>query len=239
MKIGKTAYILAIVSTLAVMNPVNSFADVENGRAAANRGDFKTAMKEWKPLAEDGNSEAQYNLGRLYARGDGVKQDFKIAFRWFELAALQGHPKAQLALALMYERGDGVKKDLHTAELWRSGKALLERRKPLETSQPEIDVAVAPPPPIPAPEENTQIAANDPLPAVAPANVTHAEEAVAPPPLPASPDLNAFAAPLPDMPDNSNPENAKKGEAQGNVSACSYVLPFPASLMCTLLAVEK
>jgi hypothetical protein len=48
-------------------------ADVIKGVVAAERGDFSTAFKELYPLAEQGNSVAQYMLGLMYARGDGVK----------------------------------------------------------------------------------------------------------------------------------------------------------------------
>lgn len=86
-------------------------ADYESGRKAANRGDFAHALREWMPLALAGNADAQYGLGRMYARGDGVMRDFKEAARWFTLAAEQKHPKASVKLGMMYEYGDGVVKD--------------------------------------------------------------------------------------------------------------------------------
>ncbi|MBX9677833.1 MAG: sel1 repeat family protein [Gemmataceae bacterium] len=97
-------------------------ADVEKGRTAANRGDFETALSEWRASAQQGDSEAKYLLGRLYANGDGVQRDFQAAFQWFLAAAKAGHRGAQQALAKMYERGDGVQKDRTKAALWRSGK---------------------------------------------------------------------------------------------------------------------
>ena len=56
-----------------------ALADVEAGRDAANKGDFETALSEWRPLAEAGDPEAEYLLGRLYANGDGVPRNFKQA----------------------------------------------------------------------------------------------------------------------------------------------------------------
>lgn len=98
------------------------FADVEDGRKAANRGDFQRALAEWKPLAERGNAEAQFNLGRLYANGDGVPRNYSIAFRWFEAAGRQGHKRAQDAVARMYQYGDGVPRNAQKSALWKSGK---------------------------------------------------------------------------------------------------------------------
>ncbi len=47
----------------------------QEGYDAYNRGDYDTALKEWRPLAEQGNEAAQANLGFMYAKGQGVPQD--------------------------------------------------------------------------------------------------------------------------------------------------------------------
>ena len=47
-------------------------ADFNKGLTAAQNGDFATAFKEWKPLAEQGYASAQYNLGAIYENGWGV-----------------------------------------------------------------------------------------------------------------------------------------------------------------------
>src|SRR6478736_521037 len=62
-------------------------ADFKTGLDAYNRGDFATALKEWRPIADAGDPHAQYNLGLLYARGQGVEQDYKQAASWYEKAA--------------------------------------------------------------------------------------------------------------------------------------------------------
>jgi len=46
-----------------------TFADFQKGLDAANRGDFATAFKEWKPLAEQGHANAQDGLGVMYNNG--------------------------------------------------------------------------------------------------------------------------------------------------------------------------
>ncbi len=52
-------------------------------------------------VAEQGDAEAQYNLGGAYASGQGVPQDYTETARWFRRAAEQGHANAQYALGLM------------------------------------------------------------------------------------------------------------------------------------------
>ena len=68
--------------------------------------------------AEQGDAEAQVNLGFRYATGEGVPQDAADAVRWFRLAADQGHAEAQFNLALMYYNGEGVPQDDVQALMW-------------------------------------------------------------------------------------------------------------------------
>jgi uncharacterized protein len=72
--------------------------DFDKGWAAYKSGDFATAMKEWKPLAEQGNADAQNNLGFMYRNGEGVTQDYAEAVKWFRKAAEQGNEEAKEAL---------------------------------------------------------------------------------------------------------------------------------------------
>ena len=41
-------------------------ADIQKGLTAAQSGDFATALREWTPLAKQGDASAQYNLGLMY-----------------------------------------------------------------------------------------------------------------------------------------------------------------------------
>ena len=66
----------------------------EDGVAAAQKGDYATAMRLWRPLANKGVVEAQFNLGVMYAKGEGVPQDNVIAHMWFTLAATKGDADA-------------------------------------------------------------------------------------------------------------------------------------------------
>jgi len=55
--------------------------------------DYVTALKEWRPLVERGDANAQYNLGLMYHNGQGVNQDITRAHMWYNIAALQGSEK--------------------------------------------------------------------------------------------------------------------------------------------------
>ena len=65
-------------------------ADFQAGFAAAQKGDYAAALREWTPLAKQGDAVAQFNLGVMYQQGQGVNQDDKQAVKWFRLAAKQG-----------------------------------------------------------------------------------------------------------------------------------------------------
>ena len=92
---------------------------IKKGVAAGKNGDFETALREFKPLAEQGYAPAQYNLGVMYADGNGVEQDYKTAIKWYTLAAEQLDEYAQCNLGLMYENGTGVEQDYkRAAELY-------------------------------------------------------------------------------------------------------------------------
>ena len=94
------------------------YGDSQAGFDAANRGDFATALREWKPLAEAGDANAQYNLGVMYSKGEGVLQDYKEAVKWYLLAAEQGDANAQFNLGVMYRKGEGVLQDDKEAAKW-------------------------------------------------------------------------------------------------------------------------
>jgi len=60
---------------------------LEDGLAAHERGDYATALRLFRPLGEQGNASAQYNLGVMYALGQGVPRDNVQAYMWFDLSA--------------------------------------------------------------------------------------------------------------------------------------------------------
>ncbi len=92
--------------------------DFDKGVAAYNSGDYVTALQEWRPLAEQGYADAQYNLGLMYDNGLGVPQDDKEAVKWYRKAADQGDSDAQTNLGQMYRQGLGVPRDDKEAAKW-------------------------------------------------------------------------------------------------------------------------
>jgi TPR repeat protein len=93
-------------------------ADFEAGVAAARAGDYEAARREWRPLAEAGHRDAQYNLGLLYENGLGVARDATAAAAWYRKAAEQDDREAQAMLAEMYAKGLGVARDDAEALVW-------------------------------------------------------------------------------------------------------------------------
>ena len=95
-----------------------AFADLQKGLDAIKSGDYETALKEFRTLAEQGDGVSQYHLGVLYDLGQGVSQDYKVAIKWWKRAAEQGVVKAQYNLGNMYYEGRGVTKDYKAAIMW-------------------------------------------------------------------------------------------------------------------------
>jgi TPR repeat protein len=62
--------------------------------------------------------QAQFNLGSMYNKGEGVQQDLKQAAAWYRKAAGQGYAKAQNNLGVMYRNGQGVQQDFKQAAAW-------------------------------------------------------------------------------------------------------------------------
>ncbi len=104
-------------------------ADVKSGVKAFQRGDYATAMRELKPLAEQDNVDAQYYLGEMYLHGHGVGRNFVTAAGWYTKAAEAGHARAQASLGGLYAVGLGVYQDMGTAYFWMITAAIWDQGK--------------------------------------------------------------------------------------------------------------
>jgi uncharacterized protein len=82
-----TATICLAVALLLGSVGVSWSQDFQKGETAYERGDFATALREWTPLAEQGDAGIQSLLGSMYNEGKGVPQDYKTAMKWYRLAA--------------------------------------------------------------------------------------------------------------------------------------------------------
>ena len=105
-------FILLVAAQAAVAG------QIEDAAAAYERGDFVTALRLTKPLAERGDRVAQFYVGLMYGSGQGVPQDYAEAAKWYERAADQNLPEAQNNLGLLYFDGHGVPHDNVRAYMW-------------------------------------------------------------------------------------------------------------------------
>ena len=95
-----------------------AWAGIAEGVTAYNRGDYATALREFRPLANQGTAVAQTFLGFMYAKGQGVPQDDAEAAKWFRKTAEQGDAVAQYLLGFLYAEGPGVPQDFAEAAKW-------------------------------------------------------------------------------------------------------------------------
>ena len=117
MKSVTTIYCLIFVVFFGITGKCQS-ADYKKGLNAALSGDYKTALRYWTLLAQEGDASAQYNLGLMYNKGKGVPLSYMAAKKWYTLSAKQGFALSQSNLGFMYDLGEGVSQDIKTAVRW-------------------------------------------------------------------------------------------------------------------------
>ena len=98
----RNLFIALAVCTVVTVGSSLAIAGFDKGVAAYERGDYATALKEFRVLAEQGDATAQFILGVMYHDGRGVTQDYKEAVKWHRKAADQGNALAQFNLGVMY-----------------------------------------------------------------------------------------------------------------------------------------
>ncbi len=84
----------------------------------SNNEGYKQEFKKNLKAAEQGDAQAQFNLGHAYKNGEGVLQDYKQAVKWYRKAAEQGFAEAQFNLGVMYDKGEGVLQNHKQAVKW-------------------------------------------------------------------------------------------------------------------------
>ncbi|HUV65057.1 MAG TPA: tetratricopeptide repeat protein [Sedimentisphaerales bacterium] len=106
------------LAVLLLVAALPALAGWKEGDAAYSRRDYATAFREFKPLAEKGDADAQYNLARMFYSGLGVRSNVGEAVKWWRRAAEQGHVKAQFRLGDIFFHGFGVPKNYGEAAKW-------------------------------------------------------------------------------------------------------------------------
>lgn len=112
--------LLGYLLCVALLLPVTGVAaSLDEAKAAVDAGKFAQAAAIYRELAAAGDAKAQYNLGLMYARGDGVAENPQEAMKWYRLSAEQGFPEAQYALGVIYfSRDAGAPMDYDEAIKW-------------------------------------------------------------------------------------------------------------------------
>lgn len=97
---------LVVAGLLGAAASAPALADVKAGADAWGRGDFPAAVREWQPLADKGDPDAQFNMAQAYKLGRGVPQDLTRAEMLYAKAAAQGHLQAGDNYGLLlFQRG--------------------------------------------------------------------------------------------------------------------------------------
>lgn len=129
MKLSKTFVTITLCTLFSLGNTELAYANkplsakkltqnFQQAVKAYQQGEYHTAFKQFKPLAEQGDAVSQYNLAQMYRNGQGVRQDYAQALNWYFKSAEQGYPDAQYALASMYESGQGVQQNYFESVKW-------------------------------------------------------------------------------------------------------------------------
>ena len=113
----RITFALATMLSFMAFTPVAA-QDYQKGYDAYQAGEYATALKEFRPLAEQGNALLQTVVGDMYRKGKGVTQDYAEATKWYHLAAEQGKAQAQYNLGFSYATGLGVLQDNIIAHMW-------------------------------------------------------------------------------------------------------------------------
>src|SRR5215467_10449383 len=92
--------------------------DFRRGLSAFNTGDYATALKVWRELAEKDEPRSQAGIGFMYHRGMGVRADDREAAAWLLRAAEHGQAEGQLMLGILYYYGLGVAQSYVQAYAW-------------------------------------------------------------------------------------------------------------------------
>ena len=99
-------YLIGAIMAALIVAPLPA-QTVKSGIDQWQSGNYVDAVAIWRPLAEAGDADAQFNLGQAYRLGRGMPTNVAESQKWFERAAAQGHVDAETTLGLLlYQNGD-------------------------------------------------------------------------------------------------------------------------------------
>jgi len=112
---------LCLASSIAVISSLAQAQDYNDGLLAASDGDYSTAVTKWKPLADQNDARAQFNMALMYHSGLGVSMDEAKAVSLYKESAKNGYKLAQEFLAAAYYEGwFGLPRDRKKGDYWLS-----------------------------------------------------------------------------------------------------------------------
>lgn len=118
MKITLKGALAALIMVFGFAAPAAA-GPLEDADAAYSRGDYASALRIIRPLAEQDNARAQFRLGVMYGSGEGVPKSDAEQLKWFRRAAYQGDADAQYFVGAMYSFGiNGLQQDYAEAVKW-------------------------------------------------------------------------------------------------------------------------
>jgi TPR repeat protein len=107
--------ILGVLAALVLSACSSTSPEFRAGLKAFEAEDYAAALKQWQPVANKKDADAQHSIGWMYENGLGVEKDMKAAADWYQKALDNGHKGAGLNLGNMYDDGDGVPQDYKKA----------------------------------------------------------------------------------------------------------------------------
>lgn len=122
MKISAALVALVACAVVSLSAPIahagTTEDDFRRGLAAFNTGDYPTALRLWRPLAERDDPRSEAGIGFMYHRGLGVAVDDREAAVWLRRAAEHGQAEGQLMLGILFYYGRGVPQSFVRAYAW-------------------------------------------------------------------------------------------------------------------------
>jgi TPR repeat protein len=109
---------LATASSLGTARAGAADDDFSKGLSAFNTGDYASALRLWRPLAEGAEPRSEAGIGFMYHRGLGVGTDDREAAVWLRRAAEHGQAEGQLMLGILFYYGRGVPQSYVRAYAW-------------------------------------------------------------------------------------------------------------------------
>lgn len=112
-------FLVMLVAAFLVAPFASVAAGDSAGVTAYHAKNYREAMRLLRPLAEQGDPEAQYYVGRMYEKGDGVRKNADEVVKWYTRAAEAGYAAAQYRVAVGYAFGyAGLPRDHQEAVKW-------------------------------------------------------------------------------------------------------------------------